>query len=71
MWYNEVMRNWSTDVTELSKDPEKLAVWELEQRVNFGLQDDKLSLELLRKFWDKIKIDPARRSYLRHLLDVA
>ena len=65
------MRNWSTDITELQKDPEKLAIWELEQMVNFGLQGKKLDKQLLEKYWDRLTIDPARRSYLRHLLNVA
>ncbi len=64
------MRNWSTDTTELQKDPEKLAIWDLEQLVNFGLQGRKLDKRTLLKYWNKITIDPARRSYLEHLLNV-
>ncbi len=65
------MRNWSTDTNELQKDPEKYAIWELEQMVNFGLQGKKLDRRLLEKYWDKITIDPNRRQYLRHLLDAS
>ncbi len=65
------MRNWSTDTTELQKNPEKYAIWKLEQMVNFGLQGEKLDRELLQKYWDKIAIDPSRRHYLRHLLDAS
>ena len=65
------MRNWSTNIEELQKKPEKLAIWELEQMVNFGLQGKKLSRVLLKKYWDKITIDPGRRHYLRYLLDAS
>lgn len=65
------MRNWSTDTTQLQKNPEQLAIWELEQMVNFGLQGKKLNRKLLKKYWDKITIDPGRRRYLRYLLDAS
>ncbi len=65
------MRNWSTDTTELKKNPEKYAIWKLEQMVNFGLQGEKLDRQLLNKYWDRISIDPSRRQYLRHLLDAS
>ena len=71
MWYTGTMRNWSTDITQLKKNPEKLAIWKLEQMVNFGLQGKKLSRKLLKKYWDKITIDPSRRHYLRYLLDAS
>ncbi|MBI5147980.1 MAG: hypothetical protein HZA37_02405 [Parcubacteria group bacterium] len=65
------MRNWSTDTTELEKNPEQYAIWKLEQMVNFGLQGEKLNRQLLEKYWDKIAIDSSRRKYLRHILDVS
>ncbi|MBI2628216.1 MAG: hypothetical protein HYW71_02160 [Candidatus Niyogibacteria bacterium] len=65
------MRNWSTDAKELKKNPEQYAIWKLEQMVNFGLQGEKLNRQLLEKYWDKITIDPSRRRYLRHILDVS
>ncbi|OHB04141.1 MAG: hypothetical protein A2920_01785 [Candidatus Zambryskibacteria bacterium RIFCSPLOWO2_01_FULL_43_17] len=65
------MRNWSTDTTELEKNPEQYAIWKLEQMVNFGLQGEKLNRQLLEKYWDKIVIDSSRRKYLRHILDVS
>lgn len=39
--------------------------------VNFGLQGKKLNQELLRKYLDRIIIDPGRRRYLRYLLDAS
>jgi len=62
------MRNWSTDVTELKKDKEKYAVWCLEQTVNFGLGNEKLSSRLLKKYWNLLNIDPDKKKYLEMLL---
>ena len=62
------MRNWSTDVTELKKDKEKYAVWCLEQTVNFGLGNGRLSSRLLKKYWNLLNIDPDKKKYLAMLL---
>ena len=62
------MKNWSTDENQLKKDPEKYAIWKLEQMVNFGLGGEKLSAIALKKYWNKIVIDPARRKFLELLL---
>lgn len=58
------MKNWSTDTTELEKDPEKFSIWRLEQLINFGLDDEKIDLNELRKYWDVIHIDPYARKFL-------
>lgn len=62
------MYNWSTDTTELQKDPEKYAIWKLEQMVNFGLNGEKLNRPLLEKFWDKLTLDPQKKTFLAFLL---
>lgn len=62
------MYNWSTDITQLQQDPEKYAIWKLEQLVNFGLGDEKIQESDLKKYWNSIEIDPARRSFLSLLL---
>lgn len=62
------MQNWSTDEKNLKKDPEKYAIWKLEQLVNFGLGGKKLSAKELKKYWLKMVIDPARRKFLELLL---
>ncbi|PIR86840.1 MAG: hypothetical protein COU11_03210 [Candidatus Harrisonbacteria bacterium CG10_big_fil_rev_8_21_14_0_10_49_15] len=62
------MYNWSTDTTELKKDPEKYAIWRLEQLINFGLNGEKISERELRRYWDKLEIDEARRQTLEILL---
>ncbi|MBI2573863.1 MAG: hypothetical protein HYV78_00495 [Candidatus Wildermuthbacteria bacterium] len=63
------MYNWSTNETELKKKKEKYAIWKLEQMVNFGLNGKKLKKTELLKYWEKLQIDPARKRFLRLLLD--
>jgi len=62
------MRNWSTDIKNLKKDPIRFAIWQLEQAINFGLEGNKLNKQILDKYWTEIAIDPGRRAYLGHLL---
>jgi len=58
------MKNWSTDVSELQKDKEKFSAWRIEQLVNFGLGEEKIDLDELRKYWDVVQIDPFKRKFL-------
>ena len=64
------MYNWSTDTAELKKEPEKYAVWELEQLINFGLNGSILDAGKLRAYWPLLNLDPARRAYLSFLLNL-
>lgn len=57
-------RHWSVDETELKKDPERYAIWRLEQRINFGLGEQKINKEELKKYWGRIDIDPFKRKAL-------
>ncbi|TSC68355.1 MAG: Uncharacterized protein G01um101466_478 [Parcubacteria group bacterium Gr01-1014_66] len=61
---NGIMKNWSTDIVELQKDKERFSVWRLEQLINFGLGEEKIDLIELRKYWDRIHIDPFKRKCL-------
>ncbi len=36
------MYNWSTDTQELARDKEGFALWQLEQKINYGLGSEKL-----------------------------
>lgn len=65
------MKNWNTNLETLKKDPEKYAVWRLEQLINFGLDGEKISEQELRKYWDNIQIDPAKKAFLKSLLSHA
>lgn len=62
------MYNWSTDTKTLSKNPEKFAVWRLEQLINFGLKGEKLNLLELKKYFNQLKIDPQKKTYLKFLM---
>lgn len=62
------MYNWSTDTTELKKHPEKYAIWRLEQLVNFGLNEEKISKKQLIQLWDKLTLDPKKKRFLAFLL---
>ncbi|MFA4845838.1 MAG: hypothetical protein WC654_04745 [Patescibacteria group bacterium] len=62
------MHNWSTDTTQLAKDPEKYAIWQIEQMVNFGLDGEKLKERDVKKYWDRLVIDPSRRKFLSLLI---
>ncbi len=62
------MKNWSVDTGELKKDKEKYAIWKLEQMVNFGLDGEKISRAELKKYWDKLNLDPSKKNYLSFLL---
>ena len=58
------MKNWSTDTKELRKSKDKFAVWKLEQLINFGLGEEKLKINELKKYWDVLNIDPFKRKFL-------
>ena len=62
------MKNWSTDLKKLTKDPTAMAIWKLEQMVNFGLDGEKLEAAELRKYWGKLNLDPDKKKYLTRLL---
>lgn len=62
------MKNWSTDEEALKKDPEAYAIWKLEQLVNYGIGDEKISKAELTLYWDRIQVDPDRRRFLSLLL---
>jgi len=62
------MYNWSVDIKNLQKYPEKYTVWKLEQLINFGLNGAKLKKAELKKYIYKLKIDPQKKKYLKLLL---
>lgn len=57
-------KHWSVDTTELAKDTEQFSIWKIEQKVNWGIGEEKLKAADLRKYWDKIDIDPFKRRAL-------
>ena len=62
------MNHWSTDTTELEKDPDAFAVWKLEQRINFGIGEEKINKAELMRYWDELDLDPYKKKFLALLL---
>jgi hypothetical protein len=62
------MYNWTTDEKKLKKNKEKYAIWKLEQMANFGLNGGKIKIKELRRYWNKLQLDPSRKRFLRLLL---
>lgn len=62
------MYNWSTNIKELAKYPEKYAIWKLEQLINYGLDGEKLKQSELKRYWNQLNIDPLYKKYLHFLL---
>lgn len=63
------MYNWSVDEEQLKKDEEQYRIWKIEQTVNFGLAGEKIDEKLLKKYWLKLNIEPARRKFIGLLID--
>ena len=68
-WYNLTMRNWSVDTTCLQENAEALAIWRLQQQLNYGLaQGEKLSAQDLRTYLPRLKIDQDTLDFVEFLL---
>lgn len=64
------MRNWSVDTSKFDKNSPEYEKWQLEQLINYGLNEgEKLSRAKLKKYWDELEIDPAKRRFLKLALD--
>ncbi len=63
------MYNWSVDEKKFKKeDPEGYKIWRLEQMINWGLGEEKLNKDELRKRWGQLFLDPIKKRYLEFLL---
>ena len=62
------MYNWSVDLKELKKDKEAYTIWRLQQLINYGLSGERLKKKLVKKYWDKLYLDPVKKKYLKFLL---
>lgn len=62
-------QHWSVDETELKKDPRAYAIWRLEQRINFGVGEQKIKRKELTEYWSDIEIDPFKRKALSLALE--
>jgi len=62
------MYNWNTNIANLKKDPERYAIWRLEQLINFGLNGEKIKVLDLKKYWSSLRLDPQRKRVLEFWL---
>lgn len=62
------MYNWNTNTTRLKKNTTKYEVFMLEQKINFGLNDSKLSVAKLKEYWGQLDIDPHKKRFLEKIL---
>lgn len=62
------MYNWSVDTKFLKKYTDQFRIWKLEQLINYGLGVEKIDLKDLKKYFNKITIDPRKKDYLSFLL---
>ena len=67
--YNDFMHNWSCDIEKLRDHSKKgAALFELEQKVNYGLARSRISKKQLLRYWKELQLDPDRRRFLSFLL---
>jgi len=60
--------NWNTDTTELRKDKKSYDIWELEQKINYGLRGGKISRNKLMKYLHELKLEASMKRYFLFLL---
>ncbi|MCX6809229.1 MAG: hypothetical protein NTZ65_00510 [Candidatus Berkelbacteria bacterium] len=64
------MKNWSTSLAKFDKKDQKYQVWRLEQLINFGIGNGKISQKLFKKYYDELDIDKDKKKYLIFLLNL-
>ena len=71
IWYNAsvIKKHWSVAKASFGANTLARAKWELEERINFGIGDEKISADTLREQWDAIDIDPWKRKALALALE--
>lgn len=62
------MKNWSNTIEKFDKKTEQYKIWRLEQLINFGLDGEKISRVLLKKYLSSLNIDESKKRYLEFLL---
>ncbi len=63
------MHNWSVDEKVFKKlDPEGYKILRIQQLINYGLDGEKLFRQEVKKYWDRLYLDPNTKKYLKFLL---
>ena len=67
-WYNVTMHNWDYNLKGVDEKNEQFIIWKLERLVNYGLGNEKLPENLLKKYFKKIKMPGNTKAFLELLL---
>jgi len=59
---------WDYTKTEYEKQAAADPVWKLERLINYGLAEEKIDKELLKKFLSQLRVPDNRRNFLELLL---
>lgn len=62
------MKNWSNTIEKFEKNSDQYNIWRLEQLINFGLDGEKISSIVLKKYSSRLDIDSSKKRYLMFLL---
>ena len=65
------MYNWSSqeqiDKKRMHSDDD-YRIWRLEQAINFGLNKELLNKKEVKKYWQKLTLDPHKKKFLSYLI---
>lgn len=64
-----IKKHWSVDRSAFKGDPNAVTVWELENRINFGIGKATIPHTVLKVHWDRLDIDPWKRKALALALE--
>lgn len=61
---------WDYDLDEIKKaKSERAKIFLLERQINYGVfGDEKLNLSEVKKYWDKLNLEPKRKRLLEFLI---
>lgn len=62
------MRNWYAKKSEESRNDDIGIIWQLNQLINFGITDRKIKINHIRRYWNKLTLDPKRKHFIEFLL---
>ncbi|MEK7553191.1 MAG: hypothetical protein AAB504_00655 [Patescibacteria group bacterium] len=62
------MNIWDYDIKKADQNAEQFIIWKLERLINYGLGNEKINENLLKKYWDKIKMPENTRIFFEFLL---
>lgn len=62
------MKNWNTNTSSMNEEDK--VVWSLAQKINYGLDGEKLSVSKVKKYWSKLvpNLIPARERMYKWLI---